>query len=210
MFILYFMNLNNIIMRNKLFIYLFFAGITMMAAACSPNPTPKVSDSDERTTQTSEEETIYANNGSNVKEEIEELEKEDVVENATKRDKLFYQRLLEYFCYHHYTDCFGSSYSPRIYKENSLVVDGEPTVVDCNMDGDRIVSYNVNVSGKNSWEGYLNTKHNDWPFNATIYELGNDQYRITFNTPEVKRWPAKGPSKKILSATRTIEYIDSE
>ncbi|MBO4659565.1 MAG: hypothetical protein J5637_08085 [Prevotella sp.] len=193
-------------MLKKLFICLFIAGM-MMVVACSPSPSPSQND-------VNSEESAVKENPSNktnaIEKEVEEQEEEAVVENAKKRDKLFYQRLLEYFCYHHYKECFGSSYTPRIYKENSVVVDGEPTVIDSNMDGDRIVSYNMKVSGINSWEGYMKTQHPDWPFDATIHELGNNQYRITFNTPQVARWPKKGQTKEILSATRIIEYIDSE
>jgi hypothetical protein len=201
-------NLNINIMRNFLFICLFFSGIVMITESCSGSGPAQTNVSSEEST--AKEDTSESTN-TNATTDVDDIEQEeDVVENATKRDKLFYQRLLEYFCYHHYTECFGSKYSPRIYKENSLVVNGEPTVIDCNMDGDRIVSYNMKVSGINSWEGHINTPHNEWPFEATIHELGDDSYRITFTTPEVKRWPMNRTSEEILTATRTIEYIDQK
>ena len=135
----------------------------------------------------------------------EEPEEEEVAMEAVKRDKMFYQNLLEYFCREHYKECFGSLHSPRNYANNSLIIEGEPYYIDPNMDGDRIVSWNVSVRGVNSWVGHYNYKHPDWSFEASIKELGDDKYQINFKTPEV--WFGK-PAKEILSATRVVEYSE--
>ena len=138
-------------------------------------------------------------------EEPEEV-KEEVVKVAPKRDKMFYQNLLEYSCRQHYKECFGGLHSPRDFSENSVIVTGEPTVTSPNMDGDRIISWNVHVKGVHSWQGYFDKRHPDWDYEADINELGDDKYQITFITPEVY-W-GKPSKKKKVSATRVVEYSE--
>lgn len=139
-------------------------------------------------------------------EEPEEEEPEDV-QVAPKKGKLFYQNLLEYFCRQHYKECFGGLRSPRDFSENSVVVTDEPTVTSPNMDGDRIVSWNVHVKGVHSWQGYFDKRHPDWDYEADIKELGDDKYQITFVTPEVTTL-GKPSKKKNVSATRVVEYSE--
>lgn len=136
----------------------------------------------------------------------EEVEEEDA-QVAPKRSRMFYQNLLEYFCRQYYKECFGGLHSPRDFSENSVVVTDEPTVTSPNMDGDRIVSWNVHVKGVHSWQGYFDKRHPDWDYEADIKELGDDKYQITFITPEVTTL-GKPSKKKKVSATRVVEYSE--
>ena len=128
-------------------------------------------------------------------EEVEEKPKE-----AEKKPAIFYQRLLEQFCQKYYNGCF----SRREYHSGSLIVD-EVSVIQGNWEDGNVVSWNMKVKGKHSFEGMVKN-HNDSPFTAFVDDLGNNTYKVTFF---IKRYDMFGDQmKEEEEATRTIEYSE--
>ncbi len=127
-------------------------------------------------------------------EEIEE------VQDAEQRPDIFYQHLLERFCQQYYNDCFNG----RDYHSNSVVVDGLHDIGPNRKDG-HIESWNMKVVGRHSFEGFMKN-HNDSPFEAYVYERGNDSYEITFY---IHRYGILGEQlEDTESATRTMTYSE--
>lgn len=128
---------------------------------------------------------------------------EEVIEeelDAEMKSNIFYQHLLERFCQQYYGDCF----SRRDYHYNSVVIDGLD-VVGRNYKDNHIVSYNVKVVGRHSFEGFLKN-HNDSPFEAYVDELGDNSYKITFY---IHRYGPFGDQlEERESATRTMTYSE--
>lgn len=130
--------------------------------------------------------------------ETEEVEEE--VKEAEKKPRLFYQRLLEVFCQRYYDSCFRG----RKYHINSLIAD-QITVIHGNWEGNNIVSWNMMVKGRHSFEGSFKN-HNDSPFEAFVDDIGNDNYEVTFF---IKRYDIFGDQMdEQESATRTITYSE--
>ena len=137
---------------------------------------------------------FYDSSNSEVVEEIEE------VQDAEQKPALFYQRLLEQFCQRYYNDCF----SGREYHFNSIIVDAT-TVVQSHLENGKIVSYEMRVDGRHSFEGFMKN-HNDSPFFAFVDDLGDDSYVITFY---IKRYGLFGEQlEETENATRTMSYSE--
>lgn len=132
-------------------------------------------------------------------EETEEVE-DDVPKEAEKRPAIFYQRMLEVFCQRYYDDCFKG----RSYHSNSIIVDGVD-VVQGNWEDGNIVSWNMMVKGRHSFEGIVKN-HNDSPFTAFVDELGDNSFKITFC---IKRYDIFGDQMdEEETATRTMSYSE--
>lgn len=115
---------------------------------------------------------------------------------AEKKPAIFYQRMLELFCQRYYHDCFN-----RKYFFDSLIVDSMDVICG-NWEDGNIVSWNMIVKGRHSFEGTL--KYNDDPFTAFVHDRGNNTYEITF---EVTKHYLIGDDEKI-SATRTMTFYE--
>lgn len=132
-------------------------------------------------------------------EQIIAEEPKEVLKDAEQKPKMFYQRLLEQFCQQYYSSCFRG----REYHEHSMIVDGT-SVIQGHWDNGRIVSYEMKVDGKHSFEGRF-ANHNDSPFYAFVDDLGDDSYKITFF---IKRYGPFGPLDDYEQATRTMTYSE--
>ena len=129
---------------------------------------------------------------------FEEYQKEEPKE-AEKKPAIFYQRLLESFCQRYYNTAFN-----RTYHSNSIIVDNV-SVIQGNWEDGVIVSWNMMVKGRHSFEGFLRN-HNDSPFEAFVDELGNDSYEITFC---IRRYGPFGEQlEERESATRTMTFSE--
>ena len=74
-----------------------------------------------------------------------------------------------------------------------------------NWEDGNVVSWNMKVKGKHSFEGMVKN-HNDSPFTAFVDDLGNNTYKVTFF---IKRYDMFGDQmKEEEEATRTIEYSE--
>ena len=125
---------------------------------------------------------------------------ENEPKEAEKKPNLFNQHLLEHFCQNYYNNCF----SGRDYHYNSLIVD-YTEVIDGNWEGNNIVSWNVIVHGKHSFEGSFRN-HNDSPFEAFVHDLGDNSYKIEFC---IKRYDIFGDQMREQEcATRTYSYYE--
>ena len=119
--------------------------------------------------------------------------------DAEKKSTLFYQRMLELFCQRYYSDCF----SGREYLHNSLVVD-DMTVCGVHEEDDRIVSYDMKVTGVHSFKGYVAKTYNNSHFEAIVEDLGENTYKITFFKIHYDVFGEAGKD----TATRTMTYSE--
>lgn len=137
---------------------------------------------------------------SQVDEEVEVEEEEEEPKEAEKRPRSFYQKLLESFCQRYYNSCF----SGRDYHYNSIIVD-RMDVIQGNWENGNIVSWNMWVKGRHSFEGSVKN-HNDSPFEAFVHELGDNNYEVTFC---IKRYDIFGDQMDDEEeATRTITFVE--
>ncbi len=128
-----------------------------------------------------------------------ESAKETEVKEAPKKSDMFYQQLLDEFCQRFYKDCFD-----RTYHSNSLIVDNV-SVIQGNWDNGNIISWDMLVKGKHSFKARMRN-HNDSPFVAFVYDLGNNKYKVTFS---IKRYDIFGDQmSNEESATRTMTYTE--
>ena len=132
---------------------------------------------------------------SSVNEEVEED-----IPDAEQKSQMFYQHLLEKFCQQYYDGCFNG----RDYHPNSVVIDGL-SVISPNRKDNHVDSWNMKGVGRHSFEGFMKN-HNDSPFEAYVYERGNDAYEITFY---IRRYGLFGEQLEDKeSATRTMTYSE--
>ncbi len=161
---------------KKYYYMLSFVMLLVLLSSCGDNRPSSFYDSDEE---------------ENVEEEVKEAEQKPL---------LFYQRLLEAFCQRYYEGCF----SRREYHYNSLIVDNM-SVVQGNWENGNIISWNMMIEGRHSFEGLLKN-HNDSPFKAFVDDLGDNSYRITFI---IKRYDIFGDQMSDNEeATRTMSYSE--
>ena len=181
-------------MKVRYLIIAFVLSLGIMGCSDSPNVATKVAQENtaSKDEPSTDDATVTPENPS-INEEQEGNESE-----MSSSEKMFFQQLLEAWCREYYKECFGSIRNPRNYKINSLVIEGTPKV-NIETDGKSISRKYAIITGKHSWKGTWNT-HNDWEYEASVTDLGEDKYEVTFKTA---KWP-KGTG--YLTATRTIEF----
>ena len=111
------------------------------------------------------------------------------------KSKEFYKGLLEQFCRENYDNLYHDIWGTRRYVQNSLRVD---SIHSC---GER----EVMVYGKHSFDGRLGDRHNDYKFEANIYESkkGSNDYVVTFEKESKKIISRKSYTE---SRTKTFHY----
>lgn len=132
----------------------------------------------------------------NYERDVVNPDNDNYAPDAEKKPQEFYRQLLEQFCRKYYHDCFN-----RDYFDDSLIVDNM-YVYEENREGDCVVSYDMVVVGRHSYEG--NIRHNDDSFKAYVFDKGGNTYEVHF---EVNKHYLIGDDEAI-TATRTITFYD--